>query len=516
MALSVQMPECFRRGDMLFEGQPMFTHAPELEVLVIGAGFSGLCMAIELRKAGVEQFLILEQASEIGGTWRDNHYPGCACDIPSQLYSYSFEPNPNWSRRYAPQREIQAYLQHCVRKYGLEPYLRLSQSVTSLQFDEQSDCWEALTQSGQRYRARVVVSGMGALSRPALPDVPGLDRFQGTAFHSAEWRHDHDLRGKRVAVIGTGASAIQFVPQIAPQVAQLDVYQRSAPWVIAKADRPLRAWEKTLFRLLPPVQKLMRLAVYWKLESRLLGFVLSPRLMQLAARKALKHLESQIADPVLRKKLTPQYAFGCKRILISDDFYPALTRPNVALIGEAIREVREHSVVTEDGQERPVDTLIFGTGFRAQDPVPQGMIRGVGGVELHERWPQGPEAFLGLSVAGFPNLFFMVGPNTGLAHNSMVYMIEAQVRYVIDSLRSMRRSAWSRVEVQAGVQQGFNEGLQARLGKTVWSSGCRSWYVNDQGRNTLLWPGSTFSYRRLTRRFEAQHYLCRSRQETVT
>jgi cyclohexanone monooxygenase len=357
---------------------------------------------------------------------------------------------------------------------------------------------------------------MGALSRPAFPPLPGIERFRGTAFHSAQWRHDHTLRGRRVAVIGTGASAIQFVPQIAPEVEQLDVYQRSAPWIIAKADRPLPGWERALFRRWPALQRLLRLWVYWRLESRLLGFVHSPKLMRLAARKALKHLQRQVADPALRARLTPDYAFGCKRILISDDFYPALNRPNVALISEAIREVREHSIVTADGQERAIDTLIFGTGFQAQVPVPRGMIFGLGGVELNDCWPQGPEAFLGLSVAGFPNLFFMIGPNTGLAHNSMVYMIEAQARYVIDSLRSMQRAAWSRIEVQAEVQRSFNEGLQAKISQTVWGSGCRSWYLNDQGRNTLLWPGATFSYRRLTRRFEAQHYLCRSHRETVT
>lgn len=501
---------------MSFEDKSMAAVRSEIEGLIIGAGFSGLCMGIGLRTAGLHDFLILDRASEVGGTWRDNHYPGCACDIPSLLYSYSFEPNPDWTRLYAPQSEIKAYLQHCARKYGLQPHLRLGEELATLSFDERADRWDAVTTGGTRYRARWVVSGMGALSRPAYPKITGIERFKGTTFHSAEWRHDHDLTGKRVAVIGTGASAVQFVPQIAPRVARLDVYQRTAPWIMSKADRPIHGWERALFRRIPMLQRWSRLAIYWRLESRLLGFLLSPTLMRFAARKARRQIERQVANPELRRKVTPDYAFGCKRILLSDDFYPALCRSNVSLVTESIREVTEDSILTAEGQQRPVDAIIFGTGFQTRDLVPHGVVRGVGGVELHERWPNGPEAFLGVSVAGFPNLFFLLGPNTGLAHNSMVYMIEAQVRYVLGSLSAMKRAGWSRVDVRPEAQRRFNESLQSRMKRTIWSSGCQSWYLNEQGRNTLLWPGFTFNYRRLTSRFRPRYYVCETRPESVT
>jgi cation diffusion facilitator CzcD-associated flavoprotein CzcO len=474
--------------------------------LIIGTGFAGLCMAIRLRMAGMESFVVLERAAELGGTWRDNHYPGCACDVESHLYSYSFESNAGWSRRYAGQSEILEYLHGCARKYGLLSHIRFGQNVTRARFDEQRRVWVVETEGGARYHARVVVSGMGALSNPAYPDLDGAARFQGERFHSATWNHGYDLGGKKVAVVGSGASAIQFVPEIAPKVARLDLYQRTPPWIVPKPDRPIRGAERAVYRALPLAQKLMRLSVYCLLEMRVLAFALDPALMRYAARYARHHLRRSVADPELRKKLTPAYTMGCKRVLISNDYYGALARPNVELVTDGIREIRAHSIVDGAGNEREVDALIFATGFQVQAPVPKGMISGRGGLDLGEQWSAGAEAYKGTSVAGFPNLFLLLGPNTGLGHSSMIYMIESQVAYIIDALRQMRKRGWHVLEVEPEAQAAFNRAVQARSARAVWKTGCMSWYLNQDGRNTTLWPGFTFRFRQLTRRFDAAAY----------
>ncbi|SFF32725.1 Predicted flavoprotein CzcO associated with the cation diffusion facilitator CzcD [Fontimonas thermophila] len=477
-------------------------------IVIVGTGFAGLGMGIALKKAGIESFTILERAQSVGGTWRDNHYPGCACDVQSHLYSFSFEPNPDWTRMFAQQPEIKAYLERCAEKYGLLPHIRFGAEVVQARYDETARLWTVTTRDGRSFPARVLISGMGGLSTPAYPDLPGLDRFKGKAFHSAEWDHAYDLTDKRVAVIGTGASAIQFVPQIQRQVARLDVYQRTPPWIMPKPDRPIGAFERSLYRRFPILQRLYRSFIYWLLETRVLGFVIDPRIMKLAARVSLAHLKRQVRDPELRRKLTPDYTFGCKRVLISDDYYPALTQPNVALITTAIREVREHGIVTADGVEHPTDCIIFGTGFKAQDPLPRGTIFGRGGIDLLDAWKEGPEAYKGTTIAGFPNLFMIVGPNTGLGHSSMVYMIESQVAYILDAIRQMRTQGWSAVEVKPERQARYNADLQRRLQRAIWTAGgCRSWYLNDQGRNTTLWPGFTFRFRQLLARFDADDYL---------
>ncbi|HEX4871183.1 MAG TPA: NAD(P)/FAD-dependent oxidoreductase [Nevskiaceae bacterium] len=485
------------------------------DVLVIGTGFAGLCMGIRLKQSGREDFVILERAGAIGGTWRDNDYPGCACDVQSHLYSFSFEPNPEWTRMFARQPEIRAYLEKCVDKYGLAPHIQLGREVVSARFDEASGRWQVRTRDGSRYSARVLVSGMGGLSNPAFPSIPGLERFAGRAFHSAQWDHGYDLRGKRVAVIGTGASAIQFVPQIQKQVAQLDLYQRTPPWILPKPDRLIGEGEQNLFRNLPLVQQALRTAIYWMLETRVLGFAVNPRLMNLLQTLAVRHIHKRVKDPVLRAKLTPDYTIGCKRVLISNDYYPALTQPNVEVITTAIREIRPHSVVTTDGVERAVDCLIYGTGFKAQDPLPRGAIFGRGGQDILDAWKDGPEAYHGTTVAGFPNLFLLVGPNTGLGHSSMVFMIESQVNYVMSALDTLQARGYDRLEVRPEVQARYNQALQRRLTGAVWASGCKSWYVDANGRNTTLWPSFTFRFRQATRQLRFGDYRW-EKTETAT
>ncbi|SPA25877.1 Cyclohexanone monooxygenase, Flavin-containing monooxygenase (FMO) [Cupriavidus taiwanensis] len=483
--------------------------APEhTDIAIIGSGFAGLGMAIRLRERGERDFLVFEKAGSVGGTWRDNHYPGCACDVQSHLYSFSFAPNPDWSRMFSTQPEIRAYLEDCTDRFGLRPHLRLHHELRHAAWDEAAQLWRLQMADGKVVRARVLVSGMGGLSRPAYPDIPGLDTFEGECFHSQHWNHAYALGGKRVAVIGTGASAIQFVPQIAPQVAQLDLYQRTPPWIMPKPDREVSAAERWLFRRLPFTQTLVRTGIYWMLESRVLGFVLHPKIMKVVERVARRHLARQVRDPALRATLTPDYTIGCKRVLISNDYYPALTRDNVDVVTTGIARVERDAVVLRDGTRRPADCIILGTGFHATDPLPRGVIAGIGGVDLVDAWRDGAQAYLGTTVAGFPNLFFVVGPNTGLGHSSMVFMIESQVAYIADALRQMRRDGVQAVDVREPVQRRFNERLQARLGHAIWSAGgCASWYIDPRsGRNTTLWPGFTWQFRRATASFRMTDY----------
>ncbi|SEP11366.1 flavin-containing monooxygenase [Aquisalimonas asiatica] len=477
-------------------------------VLIIGSGFAGLGMAIQLKAYGEHDFVVFEKERGIGGTWWVNHYPGCACDVQSHLYSFSFALNPDWSRRYATQPEIRDYLQRCADRYGVCPHVRLQTAVEHLQWNHGGQYWTLTDSNGDTWTGDIVVSGMGGLSRPAFPDVPGIERFRGHAFHSQQWDHDHTLAGKRVAVIGTGASAIQFVPQIQPHVERLDLYQRTPPWIVPKPDRPVRPWQQRLYRAVPAVQRVVRAGIYTLLEGRVLPFAIAPRLMALPRRQALAHLRRQVADADLRRKLTPYYTFGCKRVLIADDYYPAVCADNVELITSGVREIREHGIIDADGRERQVDTLIFGTGFSAADPIPEGMIFGRDGRDLGREWQGGPSAYKGTTVTGFPNLFMLMGPNTGLGHSSVVYMIESQIRYVLDAIRRMDRHGIASVEVRPEAQHAFNARVQRRLSGTVWNvGGCRSWYLHPvSGRNVTLWPDFTWRFRLQTRRFDLQAY----------
>ncbi|MFN5703768.1 MAG: flavin-containing monooxygenase [Gammaproteobacteria bacterium] len=478
------------------------------QVLIIGTGFGGLGMAIQLQKSGISDFMLLEKADAIGGTWRDNSYPGAACDVPSHLYSYSFEPKIDWSSKFAPQAEIHAYMQHCVDKYGLAKHVRLRSEVISAAFDEAAGLWRVTLDNGEELAAPVLISACGQLNQPAYPALPGIDQFQGQAFHSARWRHDIDLSGKRVAVIGTGASAIQFVPQIQPKVAQLRLFQRSPAYVLAKPDRHYRTWELALMRRMPWLQVIDRGFEYLYHEVRGLAFISMPWLMKVYRFSFERHLNKYIRDPHLRAQLQPDYPMGCKRILISNDFYPALARPNVNVISSAISHVSADAIITADGREHPCDVLIYGTGFTATDFLAPMRIRGLGGLELNQAWQDGAEAYKGISVNGFPNLFILYGPNTNLGHNSIIYMLESQFRYVLGCLSLLRVQNARYMDVKAPVQQRFNQRIQLRSHRTIWEQGCTSWYKTASGKSTNNWPGYTITYRLQTQAPALADYDC--------
>ncbi len=476
-----------------------------VRIAILGTGFSGLGMAIRLKQRGIDDFVIIEQATDIGGTWRDNTYPGCACDIQSHLYSFSFALNPSWSRTYSSQREIQIYLRRCARRFGIYPHIRWNNRLQDASWSEAEQSWHITTTQGQ-FQADIFILGNGPLCEPSLPSLPGLERFEGTLFHSARWRHDYDLTKKRVAVIGTGASAVQFVPLIQPKVEQIALFQRTPPWILPRGDQPIPLWQQRMFRFLPIMQRLVREKMYWLHELTALGFVYKRDMLEAGAQLARHHLEKQVPDPELRAKLTPHYEMGCKRVLLSDDFYPAITQPNVEVVTERIREVRAHSIITEDGREHEIDTIICGTGFHVTDTQLPQFVHGRNGQLLADVWESGPHAYLGTTVAGFPNLFLLIGPNTGLGHNSMVYMIEAQVTYILDCLRIMERRHVQEIDVQPETQEAFNVEMQRRMKGTVWTSGCKSWYLDAHGRNTTIWPGFTFEFRHRTRHFDEQRY----------
>ncbi|MEJ3744658.1 NAD(P)/FAD-dependent oxidoreductase [Actinomycetes bacterium KLBMP 9797] len=471
-------------------------------IAIIGAGFGGLGAAIRLRQRGYDDFVVLDRGADVGGTWRDNTYPGCACDVPSHMYSYSFRLNPSWSRSFSPQPEIWEYLRRCVADYDLERHLRLRTEVHSAAWDGQ---WVIET-SGGTYRADVLISAAGPLCEPAMPKLPGLEAFAGEVFHSARWNHGYDLRGRRVAVVGTGASAIQFVPEIAPLVDRLHLFQRTAPWILPRADRRISGAERRLFQAFPPAQRVARTAIYWAREMQGIGFV-HPVVMRLGERMARRHLRKSIADPALRDKLIPDYTMGCKRILLSNVYYPALARENVELVTDPIAEVRPDAVVTRDGTARPVDTIIFGTGFHVTDSPIAEHIRGRDGQTLAEAWQGSMRAYLGTTVAGFPNLFLLLGPNTGLGHNSVVFMMEAQLSHVLKAVRHLDQRGYPAIEPTPQAQEAFVSTVDEQMSGTVWlRGGCRSWYLDGTGRNSTLWPGYSWSYWLRTRRFDAAAY----------
>jgi cation diffusion facilitator CzcD-associated flavoprotein CzcO len=478
---------------------------------IVGSGFAGIGCGIRFKQSGIEDFVILERANDLGGTWRDNTYPGCACDVPSHLYSFSFESNPSWSRTFSTQPEIWDYLRHCSKKYGIEPHVRYNHTVIEAAWDEGAEVWHIETDRGT-LTADFFISGVGALSDPKLPDIPGIDGFEGRMFHSAEWDHDYDLNGKRVAVIGTGASSIQFVPKIQPHVGRMHVFQRTAPWIVPQRDRRLSKLERRLYKLVPPAQLAMRAAIYWLRELFVLGFM-HPREGGVNEKLARKHLERQVKDPELREKLTPHYRMGCKRVLISDNYYPALQKPNVEVVTDGIAGIKPHSIVTADGTEREIDALILGTGFYVTDMPVANYVRGREGRTMAEVWQGSPQAYLGTTVKGFPNMFFLVGPNTGLGHNSIVFMIESQLNYVVECLEHMEQRGAEVFEVREEVQDAFNDRIQRRLLGTVWNSGgCASWYLDDNGKNTTIWPGFTWPYRQETRHFEQADYQLTTRR----
>ena len=486
---------------------------PDVQIAIIGAGFAGLGTAIRLKMSGRTSFVIYERADEVGGTWRENTYPGCACDVPSHLYSFSFAPNPNWSKAFSFQPEIQAYLQHCVAKFDLRNNIRFSTEVIDTRWLEADACWQLTDQRGHVLTARVVVAATGPLNRPSLPTLPGLETFTGTTFHSARWNHNYDLTGKRVAVIGTGASAIQIVPELAKIANQLTVFQRTAPYVTPRRNRDYAPWQQQLYAAIPGLQKLHRGLVYWFNELFGLSFIGNEMMNKLGTKMARMHLESQIKDPELRRKVWPNYKLGCKRVLVSDEYYPALTRPNVNLLTDRIEAVTPTGIRTcaANGEktEQPFDVLIFGTGFVVADIYLNQSIVGRNGRNLLDEWAQtGAEALYGLTISGFPNLLFLLGPNTGLGHTSVVHMIESQINYLLDYLGHLEEAGdQAFLDVRPDAQRTHNEALQQRMMGTVWMSGCQSWYMNQQGKNTTLWPDLTVTYRKATRRIDPANYV---------
>lgn len=474
-------------------------------VIIIGTGFGGIGAAVRLKQQGVTALTIFEKAADVGGVWRDNVYPGAACDVPSHLYSFSFEPKPDWSRRYAEQPEIHAYLKHCVSKYGLTPHLRLNTEVASARFDEARALWCVTLFNGETHEAQVLVTATGQLNRPLMPRVKGLEQFKGAQFHSAQWDHSVSLAGKKVAVIGTGASAIQFVPRIAPEAAAVALFQRSPPYVIPKGDHTFSHFAKRLFAALPWLQKLNRAREYLVHEIRAIGVVSYPSLTAVMKPGFRRNLSTAIQDKTLQAQLTPDYPVGCKRIMISNDYYTALARPNVSLVTDAIQEVTAEGIVTADGKQHAADVLIHGTGFAALDFLAPMQITGLAGKDLNNCWREGAEAYLGITVSGFPNLFMLYGPNTNLGHSSIVYMLESQIAYLLDAVRHLA-SGRKWLDVKPEVQGAFNVRIQQRSKQTVWDSGCTSWYKTAEGKNTNNWPGYTFEYRRATRRLRPADY----------
>ena len=472
-------------------------------IVVVGTGFSGIGMAIELRRRGETDFVVLERASDVGGTWRDNTYPGCRCDVPSHLYSFSFAPNPGWSNTFSAQPEILDYLRDTADSHGVLPHVRFEHELLGADWDDDAGVWRLETSQGD-LSADILISGQGPLSEPSVPELPGLERFEGTSFHSADWDHGHDLAGERVAVIGTGASAIQFVPEIQPQVGSLHVFQRTAPWVVPHPNREISRAERALYRLFPPAQRAMRAAIYWARETFVLQFR-RPRSGRLVERMALRHLHAQVRDPQLRERLRPRYAIGCKRILPTDRWYPALTRPNVEVVTGGIAEIRERSIVGADGSEREVDTIIFGTGFHVTDLPIADRIRGRDGRSLDQVWEGSPSAYKGTAVPGYPNLFLLVGPNTGLGHTSIVIMIESQIRYIAETLDAMRRAGASTATVRPEAAAAWNAELERLTRGTVWvSGGCSSYYIDRNGHNSALWPTYTWPFRQRLAEFDAE------------
>lgn len=478
----------------------------------MGAGFGGLCAAIRLRDSRVQSLVILERSHEVGGTWRDNIYPGCACDVPSHLYSFSFAPNTRWTRPYPQQQEVQDYILRITDDYGLRPLIRFNTDVAAMRWLADLQCWQIDIEGQAPLMARHVVLATGPLNKPVIPNLPGMGSFTGQSFHSSLWRHDVDLQGKRVAVVGTGASAIQFVPEIAPDVAYVTVFQRTPAWVLPRWDKPYGAAKRWAYRYIPVLQRLSRWRVYWFNEFVGMGFMGSTRIQGMLKRLANHHLRQQVVDVKMRKTLTPDFNPGCKRLLISNTWFPALQRPNVQLVTQAVTGIAPQGVVDADGKLYPCDVIIWGTGFKATEFVAPMRIYGADAegvaAELGAVWRTNPAAsHLGITVAGFPNLFLLVGPNTGLGHNSIIFMIECQVDYIVRALKSLRDRKLRVVQLRADVQGDDYAAIQQKMKGTVWSSGCKSWYQHADGHIDTLWPGYTWEYWLKTRRFLAADYL---------
>lgn len=478
-----------------------------VHVLVVGAGFAGIAAAAKvLAEDPNADVLVIERAEEVGGTWRDNTYPGCACDVPTSLYSFSFAPSPDWTHTFARQPELFEYLRGVVDSLGLREKIVTNCELENATWNDERKCWDVVTSQGA-LAVDVLVAATGALSTPKLPAVPGLDTFGGTMFHSATWNHSHDLTGRRVAVIGTGASAVQFVPEIAERTERLTVFQRTPAWVVPRLDRTLGKLEKALYKRFPSTQKAVRGVIYGYREAYVTVLAHHPKALPLISNVAKLHLRRQVKNPVKRAALTPDFLLGCKRMLLSNDWLKTLDRSDVDLVPSRLARITENAVVDADGTEYPVDTIIFGTGFTPTEPPVSHALVGKDGRTLAEHWDGSPNAFRGTTVHGFPNLFLMYGPNTNLGHSSIVYMLESQANYLVDALGRMAEDGLASVEVTEGAQQQYNSWIHDSLDGTVWNSGgCSSWYLDSEGRNPVMWPTYTFTFRNSTRTFDLSQY----------
>ncbi|MFG2783490.1 flavin-containing monooxygenase [Streptomyces prunicolor] len=483
------------------------TEREHVRVAVIGSGFGGLGAAVRLRREGVTDFVVLERADSVGGTWRDNSYPGCACDVPSHLYSFSFAPNADWPRTFSGQEHIRAYLENVADVFRLRPHIRFNSEVKMMTWDAERLRWDIETTGGS-YSADLVVSATGPLSDPKIPDIPGLDSFPGKVFHSARWDHDYDLRGKRVAMVGTGASAIQIVPAIQPDVRRLTLFQRTPPWVMPRVDRPISGAERALHRALPFTTQARRGLLWGLRELQVQAFTKRPNELGMVEQLAKRNMARSIKDPALRARLTPDYRIGCKRILLSSTYYPALARPNVDVVTSGLSEIRGSTVVAADGSTAEVDAIVFGTGFHVTDMPIADRVVGADGRTLAEAWQGGMQALRGASAAGFPNWMTVIGPNTGLGNSSMILMIESQLNYLADYVRQLDVLG-GRVALDArpSAVGAWNRRVQERMKRTVWNTGgCTSWYMDASGLNTTIWPGTTAEFRKATRRVDLTEY----------
>jgi cation diffusion facilitator CzcD-associated flavoprotein CzcO len=478
----------------------------DTEIAIVGSGFGGIGLAIKLKQAKMNSFTIFEQANEVGGTWRDNTYPGAACDVPSHLYSFSFEPNPNWTKAFAPQKEIFKYLQYCAKKHKLYDHIRFNTPIQRAQFIEPEGIWHIYTAQGKRIRARAIVAATGALNVPLIPKISGVEKFKGDIFHTAQWNHDVNLAGKTVAVVGTGASAIQVIPAIAPKVKKLIVLQRTPAWVMPKFDHTIGALKRWTYRQLPFSQQLARQMVYLFGEAVTPVFLRDSALSSAAESLARHYIGTQIKDADLRNKVTPNYRIGCKRVLLSDDYYQALARANVDVKTTGLKAMTAKQLVTSDDTKVSVDAIILATGFKVPVASAPFEITGIRGKNLNQEWNQGSEAYKGINVSGYPNMALIMGPNTGPGNTSVIFYIESQINYIMKYLRALNSPQVVSLDVQPGVQERFNQMISQRMKKTVWTSGCQSWYLTKDGRNTTLWPGFSAEYRLQTSWFSRDNY----------
>ncbi len=477
-----------------------------IPIVIVGAGFAGVALGAQLRRAGIAEFAVLERGESVGGVWRDNTYPGCACDVPSALYSLSFAPNPDWTRLYASQSEILSYIEWVSEEYGVARHIRMRTELLDARWDEGQRLWQLQTSAGL-LTAGVLVSSMGPFGKPVIPQIAGRESFAGATFHSARWNHDCDLKNKRVAVIGTGASAVQFVPAIAPDVAELVLFQRTPPWVMPRLDGPIGIGRRTVFRALPLTQRVMRAGFFAYLESLALVNFVSPIFRHLPETIARAKLRRQVRDSRLRAQLTPGYMFGCKRAVTSDDYLPALARDNVHVVTTQISQITPEGVVTRDGVHHDVDVIIWGTGFEAPSRHPV-IIHGRDGNSLIDRYDERPQSYLGVALTGFPNLFWTLGPYGTSGNQSALYMIECQVQYIVEAIRTMRRENIATIEVREDKQEEFVSEAERRSAETVWvNGGCRSYYQTADGRNAGLWPNWTRNFAKRTRTFEPDDYI---------